>query len=138
MFAIENGNVVEQVEVDWQAPDERTLGAWNNRIDTTEMGAYACVIAGIEVAMGYLAVRRAETDTGADYYIGPPGSGAEDLEDCYRLEVSGTDTGTERDVRQRVLQKVEQTRRGDSGLPAFAGVVGFSARLIVVADAGAP
>ena len=136
IFTVENNTSTQQAQVEWVSPDGRTVGAWNNRIDTTEMGAYACVIAGVELARGHLAVRRAETDTGADYYIGPPGSGVDDLENCYRLEVSGVDAGTERDVRQRLLQKVEQARRGDSSLPAVAGVVGFAARLIVFADAG--
>jgi hypothetical protein len=135
-FAVESNRETQQAQVKWIPPDARTLGAWNNRTDTTEMGAYACVIAGLELAKGYFAVRRAETGTGADYYIGPQGSGVEDLENCYRLEVSGVDAGIDQDIRQRLLQKVEQARRGDSSLPAVAGVVGFAARVIVFADAG--
>jgi hypothetical protein len=134
-FAIENNTLADQTQVEWVQPDARVLDAWNNRIDATEMGAYACALAGVELAKGYFAVRRAETGTGSDYYIGPPASGVEDLENCYRLEVSGVDAGTERDIRQRLLQKIDQTRRGHSNLPAVAAVVGFSARLIVLADA---
>jgi hypothetical protein len=136
-FGIENDAEAQQARVEWVEPDSRTLGAWNNRIDATEMGAYACAIAAVELAKGYFAVRRAETGTGADYYIGPAGSGVDDLENCYRLEVSGVDSGMDRDIRQRLLQKLEQTRRGDSSLPAVAGVVGFAAGLIVLADAEA-
>lgn len=134
-FNIEDGANETQASVEWLAPDPRTQAAWNNHIDATEMGAYACVIAGLELVRGYFAVYRAETGTGADYYIGPPGSALDDLEECYRLEVSGVDAGNGRDVRQRLLQKIEQTRRGHSSLPAVAGVVGFAARLIVLADA---
>jgi len=137
-FTIENSGSDEKVDAHWPRPDDRTLGAWNNRIDATEMGAYACVIAGMEVARGYFAVRRAETGTGADYYIGQSGAGTDDLENCYRLEVSGVDAGSEREVRQRVWQKVEQAQRGDSSLPAVAGVVGFAARLILFADVATP
>lgn len=134
-FIVErNAAAVEHTRVEWVPPDVQTLGAWNNRTDTTEMGAYACVIAGIELVKGHFAVRRAETGTGADYYLGPPGSGVEDLEDCYRLEISGVDAGTEQEVRQRVVQKSEQTRKGNSNLPATAGVVGFAARMIVIVD----
>lgn len=92
-------------------------------------------IAAAELARGLFAVRRAKTGTGADYYLAPSDADVEDLEECYRLEVSGTDAGTEREVRQRVLQKVEQAHRGASNLPAVAGVVGFTVRLIVFADA---
>src|SRR5204862_810538 len=79
-FTIKDGAATQPAQVEWVTPDARTLGAWNNRVDATEMGGYACVIAGVELAKGYLAVRRAEILTGADYYIGPPGSGVEDLE----------------------------------------------------------
>ena len=134
VFNVENDAATEQAEVRWPPPDSRAADAWNNSIDTTEAGACACIIAGVEFARGYFAIRRAQTGTGADYYIGPAGSCQDDLENCYRLEVSGVDAGDERKVRQRVLQKVEQARRGNSNLPAIAGVVGFAARLIVLAD----
>ena len=138
-FIVEhNGAAAIPVQVNWAVPDARTLGAWNNRTDATEMGAYACVIAGVELAKGHFALRRAETSTGADYYLGPPGTGVEDLEGCYRLEVSGVDAGDEREVRRRLSQKAEQARKGNSNLPATAGVVGFEARMIVLVDVEEP
>src|SRR5229473_1865894 len=91
-------------ELAWSQPDQRALGAWANAIDATEAGAYGCVIAGVEEIRGLFAVRRAETGTGADYYIGPSGAGVTDLEDCLRLEVSGVDAGDRRDVTRRLLQ----------------------------------
>jgi len=121
-------------ELRWLTPDVRTIGAWANTTDTTENGAYCCVIAGIELLRSLFAVRRAETGTGADYYIGPPGSGKNDLEDCLRLEVSGVGGGDSQEVRTRLARKVQQAREGDSSLPALAGVIGFSARLLVVQD----
>lgn len=133
-FTVENNADTQQAQVEWVPPDGRTLGAWNNRIDATEMGAYACVIAGVELARGCFAVRRAETIKGADYYVGPLGAGTEDLENCYRLEISGVDAGADQDIRHRLRQKIDQARRGDSNLPAVAGVVGFAARLIVFTD----
>ena len=121
-------------EVSWEAPDSQVRDAWANEIDATEAGAYGCVIAGVELLKGFLAVRRAETGTGADYYIGPPGAGAEDLEDCLRLEVSGVGNGDHREVRKRLLQKVRQASEGNSSLPAVAGVIGFSARLLILGE----
>jgi hypothetical protein len=121
-------------EIRWESPDERTLAAWANTTDATEAAAYCCVIAGVELLRGLVAVRRAETCTGADYYLGPPGSGADDLEDCVRLEVSGVDAGDDREVANRLTNKVRQARAGHSNLPAMAGVFGFSERLLLIKD----
>lgn len=121
-------------ELAWSTPDARTLAAWANTTDATEAGAYACVIAGVEEVRGLFAVRRAETGTGADYYIGPADVGLNDLEDCFRLEVSGVDAGDHRDVNSRLLRKIQQAREGKSSLPAVAGVFGFFAKLLMVQD----
>jgi hypothetical protein len=122
------------VAVTWAPPDHRTRDAWANAIDATEAGAYACVIAGVEVLRDLVAVRRAETTTGADYYIAPVDAGIDDLEDCYRLEISGVDQGDHREVLKRLNLKVRQARDGNSSLPALAGVVGFAARLLMIQD----
>lgn len=77
-----------------------------------------------------VALGRAETGTGADYYVGPVGSSMEDLEDCWRLEVSGINEASEADVARRLREKIDQAKRGRSNIPALAGVIGFSTRLI--------
>ena len=48
-------------DVEWETTDERTKHGWANETDTTEAGAYACVLAAVELFDGLLAVRRAET-----------------------------------------------------------------------------
>jgi len=130
---MDNGSESE-AEVSWRKPDSRTIGAWANMIDTTEAGAYGCVIAGMEFIRDVFAVRRAETGTGADYYVGPKGSGEEDLEHCLRLEVSGVDAGSSVTVAARLQAKIQQARRGHSSLPAVAAVIGFSAKVLMVGD----
>ena len=120
--------------VDWDPPSARTRRAWANETDTTEAGAYACVLAAVELAHGLVAVHRAETLTGADYYLAPPGDTPADLEDCQRLEVSGVDHGPRRAVNARLRAKLDQAAAGRSNLPALAGVVGFRARLVMLAD----
>jgi hypothetical protein len=122
--------------VEWDATNQRTRMAWANEIDATELGAYAMVLAAIELSEGMVAVRRAETGTGADYYVGPPGTSGEDLESCYRLEVSGTDRGSDTIIYGRLLDKVEQATKGKSNLPAMAGVVGFLSKLIFLREVG--
>jgi hypothetical protein len=83
-----------------------------------------------------VAVRRAETLTGADYYVAPVGADINDMETCLRMEVSGVDAGNAPEVRARLRQKLRQTEKGRSNLPALAAVVGFRERLIAIAHMG--
>jgi hypothetical protein len=129
---INNSGVVLSVAVEWEGTDDRTRAAHANEIDATEAGAYACVLAAVELAMRMVAIHRAETATGADYYVAPAGSTVADLEAALRLEVSGVDRGSVAAVAHRLNTKLEQAAMGASNLPALAGVVGFKARLIML------
>ena len=120
--------------VAWEPTDERIKDSWANETDTTAAGAYACVLAAVELLSGLLAVRRAEVGTGADYYVAPPGTQPTDLESCIRLEISGVDRGNVATVASRLNRKLEQAASGNSNLPAIAGVVGFRVRLIRLAN----
>lgn len=135
-FSIHNASAETTATVDWEPADERCRGAHANEIDATEWGAYACALASAELTHGLVAIRRAETRTGADYYLGEPGSQLDDLENCLRLEVSGTDKGTSTDVETRLLEKLSQASRGQSNLPAIATVVGFKAQKIATRRVG--
>lgn len=55
--------------VDWKVTSERDKNAWANQDDATRDGAYAFALAATELLRGLVAIRRAETRTGADYYI---------------------------------------------------------------------
>lgn len=118
---------------DWEPTDDQIRGAWANTDDATRDGAYAVALAAAEVSEGLVAVHRAETRTGADYYIAPKGKTIDDLEECLRLEVSGVDRGLDSAVVQRLKVKLKQTAAGASNLPAMAGVVGFRAALVLLA-----
>lgn len=83
-----------------------------------------------------MALSRAETRTGADYYVGQPGSF--DLEAAYRLEVSGIDAGDPTQARSRLREKLNQAAEGNSSLPAFASVVGFRGAVVLVEEATEP
>jgi hypothetical protein len=117
----------------WDAPSERERAAWANALDATRDGAYAVVLASAELVEELFAVRRAEHATGADYYVAPSGTDPDDLEECFRLEVSGSDAGTTPDLERRLRVKLDQTKSGASNLPALAGVVGFGVRLVLMA-----
>lgn len=119
-----------QAVVEWELPDERVFRAWANQTDATEYGAYACALAAVELMNGLVAVSRAETMTGADFYLIPIGKPPEDLKEWIRFEVSGTNL-EDRDVQSRLREKVKQLRKGRSSLRAMAAVVGFRVRMIV-------
>jgi hypothetical protein len=67
----------------------------------------------------------------------PKGKQCEDLENCFRLEVSGTDAGTKSDIEVRLREKMEQTQRGKSNLPAIASIVGFKEQTVLIKRVGA-
>ena len=131
-FELDRNELCSAATLKWQRPDANVRGAWANKTDATEAGAYACTLAAAELADGLVAVRRAETLTGADYYVALPGNSPDDLEDCLRLEVSGVDRGSESSIERRLRNKLAQAAAGKSNLPAVAGVVGFKARLIML------
>lgn len=83
-----------------------------------------------------VAVRSAETLTGADYYVAPVGADIDDMETCLRMEVAGVDAGDESAVHTRLRQKLRQTEDGRSNLPAMAAVIGFREKLIAIAHIG--
>jgi hypothetical protein len=129
---IENNDHTSVHLVEFPKTDARVLNAWANDIDTTEFGAYAVSLAAVEVEEQFIAVRRAETLTGADWYVAPVGTDPDDLESCFRLEVSGVDAGGRSIVNARLQQKIVQTRRGASNLPAIASVVGFKEKTVAM------
>jgi hypothetical protein len=131
---LQDGPADRQSLAEWPTPNERTLAGWSNKDDATEFGAYGLALAAIELTRGVVAVRRAETRTGADYYLGTPDAPADDLEVSLRLEVSGTDEGNDTVIQSRLRQKLEQAAVVTSNLPAIATVVGFAALKVVTAD----
>lgn len=126
----------ESRTVNFSVPDARSRNAHANEIDATETGAYGVSLAAVEVVAGLVAVRRAETLTGADWYVAPTGTEFEDLETCIRLEVSGISAGASADVKRRLREKIAQAARGESNLPAIAAVVGFKALEVAISSLG--
>lgn len=133
-FILRRGSEIYAI-ASWETPDARVLRAWANEIDTTESGACCIALAAIEITDNLVAVMRAETRTGADYYLAPKGEALVDLESSHRLEISGIDRGSGSGVSARVRQKIKQALAGSSNLPAIAAVVSFSEGVVVVADA---
>jgi hypothetical protein len=128
---LQNDGAESTAKVEWEITDSRIQAAWANTDDATRDGAYALAIAATELLRGMVAIKRAETRTGADYYIAFANQDLEDLENCFRLEVSGTNLD-KAEVKKRLRIKIEQTKQGNSNLPALAAIVGFKVRLILL------
>jgi hypothetical protein len=127
----------ERRAVNFAVPDAKVRNAYANEIDATETGAYGVSLAAVEAVVGLVAVGRAETQTGADWYIkAPNNTNIEDFESCIRLEVSGINAGTSSDIKRRLREKVAQAARGQSNLPAIASVVGFKVLEVAISPLG--
>lgn len=133
VIQIERGDVRERFRLCWSTTTQQTRNAWHNHDDTTRDGAYAVCVAAIEASEGLVAVLRAETRTGADYYLDHAPAAPDDFETSFRLEISGVAHGARPAVAQRLREKIQQAREGDSDLPAFAIVVGFKELLVMYA-----
>jgi hypothetical protein len=133
-FWLETTDATTPAFVKWDEPDQHCLAAHANEIDATEWGAYCCALGATELLRGLVAIYRAPTGTGADYYLNDAGGQHEDLETSIRLEVSGTDKGTVAQIRARLLKKMNQAREGASNLPALAAVVGFKSSRVALSD----
>lgn len=134
IFEVSDNGSKSEASIEWQGTDVPTRAAWANKDDATRDGAYGVGLATIELTRGLVAISRAETKTGADYYLAEPGQAAGDLENALRLEVSGTDEGGLSVIKARLAQKLKQAANGDSNLPAIALVVGFAALHVASED----
>jgi hypothetical protein len=130
-FNLSNNQQITQSQLNWLPTNDRERSAWANLEDATRDGAYALALAALEQLCGFVAVRRAQSRTGADYYISPIDRNPEDFEQCYRLEISGTHLKTAA-IQQRLRQKINQTQLGNCPLPAIAAIVGFREKVIII------
>lgn len=135
-FVLEEQNPATQTSLalTWPPPDGRLERAWANSNVATEAAACALGIAAVFFSRGLHVVARAETGSGADYFLAPAGRDPDDLEECVRLELSGVDAGAAQLVRYRVTEKLSQVSKGNVDTPAIAAVTGFRSQLIILAD----
>lgn len=124
---------INRVQLDWALPDDRTRQAWANDIDTTEAAAYGVALGIVEMELGLVAVARARSLSGADYYIAQHDV-IDGLESAYKLEVSGVDHGGTREIRSRLREKLRQVTAYGAPARAYACVVGFKALTVLVRE----
>lgn len=134
-FTVERASTTTQAAVDWLPVSPGLKAAYANTIDTTEAGAYGVCLAALELIGGLVAIQRAETLSGADYYVAPVGTEVDDLEDAYRFEVSGVDKGRRTLCDQRLRAKIKQTQDAGHAVPAIAAVAGFEQQVVLLSPA---
>ena len=129
----DNGQRHER-QADWREADDREKVAWANEIDATEAGAYALALAAMDALRGLVAVARAETLTGADYYLGLVDAHIEDLDAAIRLEISGTNSAGTGVIARRLSRKKAQLKSGIGNLPAVVSIVSFGLPQVLSVD----
>lgn len=120
-----DGSYHESFRLLWPSAAEQFRRTWADMQDATEHGAYGVALAVMDALTGLVAVQRAVKGTGFDYWLAPVGAGGPLFQGTTRLEVSGVLVGDRSVVRQRVREKVEQTKVSDGKLAAFVVVVEF-------------
>lgn len=130
-FFLQVDNTSKEAVIEWDSPDTRCKSAWANKDDATRDGAYAVAIAATEMYLKLYTVSRAQTRTGADYLVSFDPSPPQDLENCYRLEVSGTSLDGH-EIDRRLHDKVSQLINGGREFPAYAVVVGFKVKKVLI------
>ena len=127
-FDVRNGDAATRRLLRWHVPTDRERRAWANAIDRLEAAAYGVALAAVEAELGLVAIERARTLSGADYYVAA--AGADLLEDAYRLEVSGTGATDARRAHERLRQKLQQVAHPAD--PSLACVVSFGTCTILI------
>lgn len=133
LLRIDDEGTIGGRQIAWVEPNGRAKVANGNEIDATCDGAYAVSLATIEVERGLVAIGRAWTGSGADFFLTPKEMcSTADFETALRLEVSGVDKGGASTLRHRLKQKRMQLTRGKSDSAAIASVVGFRELLVLL------
>lgn len=114
------------VELNWVAISQRIRDNWLDLQEATEYGAICLAIWAIHEKTEYKVIRRSPKLTGFDYWLGDKTS-EYPFQDKARLEVSGILKGTKSQIKQRLNEKLKQTKRSDHlNLPAIVVIIEFS------------
>ncbi|MDE2819247.1 MAG: hypothetical protein OXN94_03005 [Chloroflexota bacterium] len=122
-----------ELELRWsEQVTTQVENSWNDLEEATEKGAAGIAILVILELTEYTILRRAEKDTGIDYWLAYQRDvkdlGENVLKHAARLEVSGIlEQNPNNTIRRRVKRKLEQSKFSDkTRLPAYVLVAEFS------------
>jgi hypothetical protein len=123
------------ISIAWRSPDATVRASHDNDLDATRDGAYAVAAVALHALDGWRVRARAQAASGADLLALRDD---DDPDDFVKVEVSGVSSGSEdrghRELRRRLVQKIEQVGRGDLDAPGIAVVVGFELAHVLVSE----
>ena len=121
-----DGENSTKIQLDWLDIDQKIKDNWFDLQEATEYGAICLAIWAVHETTDYKVIRRSPKLTGFDYWLGDKASDYP-FQDKARLEISGILKGTKSQIKQRLNEKLKQTKRTDHlNLPAVIAVVEFS------------
>jgi hypothetical protein len=109
----------------WEDTTDQMRRCWADAQVTTEHGAYGIAALLMPNLTGLTFIERSIKGTGFDFWLGQESNLL--FQKKARLEVSGIRKGNESEIKARIKQKKEQTKRSDNTyrLPAYIIVVEF-------------
>lgn len=120
-----DGDFKRTFSVVWDSTTEQMRRCWADPDVTTEHGAYGIAVLLLPALTDLTIVQRSRKGTGFDFWLGPMPVDELLFQEKARLEVSGIRKGSESEIKARLRQKKEQTKRSDGLLPAYIVVVEF-------------
>lgn len=109
----------------WGTTTGQMRRCWADPEVATEHGAYGIAALLIPVLTNLTIVERSRKGTGFDFWLSPMPADEVLFQKKARLEVSGIRKGSESEIKARLRQKKEQTKRSDGILPAYIVIVEF-------------
>jgi len=146
IFQIAKNGELHPARANWMTPESRTKNAWRHKEnEATDRGACAIALAALELNTNLVSLMPAIHGSGADYIAGLPAKDLfaywasfdgdpDELENAYRIEISGVGSGDEKVLIARLKDKMRQLVSGTSNLPAIAIIVGFNVLKVFIAD----
>lgn len=120
-----NGDFKQIFNIIWGITTEQIRRCWADLEVTTEHGAYGIAALLVVALTDMTIVERSRKGTGFDFWLGHKDMKEPLFQNKSRLEVSGIRNGDESEIKARLRQKINQTKRSDGVLPAYVVVVEF-------------
>jgi hypothetical protein len=125
------GILTSELEVEWHPVNDQARRTHADTQEATEFGACGVAILVVKASTGLVVFQRSVKGTGHDYWLGYPDDGDEDddvalpFEGVFRLEVTGTLSGSEKAIEAKLKKKLDQMKPSDHVADGYAAVVEF-------------
>lgn len=119
------GDLEAKFQLTWKEVTQQMRDSREDMQLTVEAGAYCMAMLVVQKLTNLKVVKQSQKGTGFDFWLADQES--EGFKISARLEVSGILKGTTTQIKQRMKEKMEQTKKSDTmKLPAYIVIVEFS------------